>query len=411
MHARHDRRLRTPGSRGLEQGPATDYKLSTILGPGDDVDRRVARSGVTTVVLTPRSASKSGAPVAAYKPAANDPGRQVLADPAALRLSWTAQNLLESGQDVRELLAKAAAYRAKWIEYEAALASWTPPPPAPPKEEKKDDDEGDEDEDKEEEGADEKKDGDKKKKRKKKGEEELEPDPITGVWEAEVSLADDPAKLRMRLLFQDPGASGPVEGNLRCDHLSETLVELSGYWDREAKTLKAGGLGSRGRVAAEAKIEDGKLAGSAKVGDRTVEFACERTSKEYVVAKRAELRKVQEEKVREPKGKPKEPKLDEKLELLRRAMDGEGAVVVEVNREDELLECVEAFESAGIRPVLYGASDAHHVAARLASRVAGVLLSPVAVRYDSARATRTKRSIRPTLRASRRTADAPARPI
>ena len=36
-----------------------------------------------------------------------------------------------AGDDVRELLAKAAAYRNKWIEYEKAIAAWTPPPPEP----------------------------------------------------------------------------------------------------------------------------------------------------------------------------------------------------------------------------------------------------------------------------------------
>ena len=57
-------------------------------------------------------------------------------------------------------------------------------------------------------------------------------------------------------------------------------------------------------------------------------------------------------------------------------MEGKATVVVEVDREDEILDCVAAFEGVGIRPVLYGATDAHLVANQLQGRVSGVLLSP-----------------------------------
>jgi imidazolonepropionase-like amidohydrolase len=67
--------------------------------------------------------------------------------------------------------------------------------------------------------------------------------------------------------------------------------------------------------------------------------------------------------------------MDPDLEPLRRAMMGEAAVIVSVEREDEIVACVDLFESYGVRPVLYGASDAWKVADQLQGRVAGVLLS------------------------------------
>ena len=273
------------GLEGTGKVPSTDFELKNIVGPGDSVDRRVALGGITTVVLTPRGASKSGAPVMAYKPAAQELDRQVVADPAALRLAWTSDNRLESGNDVRELLAKARSYKEKWEEYEAAMAAWTPPPPEPekPKEDDEKEEEGEEEEKKDDKDDDKKS---KKKKKKKDEEKELEPDPVTGVWETKVATEDGEVRLRLRLLFGAHEGSGDVEGNLRCDAVSSTLVEIEGYWDRDEKVLSLKGLGSRGWVTATATHTEGKLAGKLAVGETELEFEVEQTSKEYVVAKR-----------------------------------------------------------------------------------------------------------------------------
>src|SRR6185503_10861971 len=263
------------GLEGSRKVPGTDYSLASIVEPGDEVDRRVALEGITTVVLTPRGASDSGAPVMAYKPAASAFERQVVGDPVALRLRWEDMNRLKSGQNVRALLDKAKDYRAKWIEYEQALAKWTPPAesPEPASAEKKEKKEGEakaaegKEGEKAEAGKDEKtdekkdekattdkdkedkKEDSKSKKKKKDKPEELEPDPITGIWQADVTLAGAaPAKLRLRAKLAKPMESAAVEGNLRCDAASSTLVEIEGWFDREKRTLTVSGLGSKGWV-------------------------------------------------------------------------------------------------------------------------------------------------------------------
>ena len=375
------------GLEGSRKVPATDFALREIVEPGDELDRRVAVHGITTVVLTPRAASKSGAPVMAYKPAAEDFEHQVVGDLVALRLKWTESNRLKSGAGVKALLAKAKEYKNKWAEYEAAMAVWTPPPPEPAKEDK--DAEKDEKKDDEEEKKDEGKDDKKKKKKKQKDEEEvLEPDPITGVWEAELAAGDDSVKLKLRLIFEMAKGSGDVHGNLRSTAVSDDLVDVEGYWNREEKELLLRGLGSRGWVTVTAAPKKAKLDGTVAVGEQSFEFSAERTSKEVVVAKRQERRKEKAPpKVKEPKGKPKKPKVDSKLEPLRRAMEGKVTVVIEVQRDDEILDCVAAFEQCGIRPVLYGASDAYKVVDHLVGRVAGILLSPTVLQYDAKRGT------------------------
>ncbi len=398
------------GLEGSRKVPGTDFAMASIVEPGDDVDRRVARDGITTVVLTPRGASDSGAPVMAYKPAASDFEGQVVADPAALRLRWEDPNRLRSGQSVRALLARAKDYRAKWLEYEQALARWTPPSeaPAPAAEEKKKD--GDEPaakegegEKKDEKAADEKKDekkddkkedadkkDDSKSKKKKKGEpEELEPDPLTGLWQGEVVPAEGapavPLKLRVKLAT--PGASAALEGNLRCDAASTTLVEVEGWFDREKRTLTVSGLGSKGWVELTGELKEGKLVAQLAAGGATRETTLERTATEYVVARRPERAPRKEEAPKEPKGKPKAPKLDEKLEPLRRAMDGKAAVVVDVSRALDIVACVQAFGEVGIRPVLYGAGEAHLVLDQIVGKVAGVLLAPTVVASEPKRGT------------------------
>ncbi len=407
------------GLEGSRKVPATDFALQRIVGRAGHISRRVAREGITTVVLSPRGSSNSGAPVMAYRPAAGDFERQIVGDPVALRLKWTEENRLQSGQTIRDLLAKAADYRAKWLEYEKALAAWKPAASAaeaPAKEEDAKKTEGaqsakeegaagaDEkaeekpaEEGKKEEGAkkgdepkkeDEPKKDSKKKKDKKEG-EELEADPITGVWKAEIASAEgrEASELRMQLLFATQHGSGPVTGNLRVSAFSESLIEIEGRWDREAKKLILEGLGSAGWVALEGALEGDKLQGRVACGAHSLEFAAERVSKKYAVAKRTERRKEEPQAPEVQKGKPKEPRLDSKLEPVRRAMDGKLSVVVQVDRGDEILACIDAFAARGIRPVLLGAREAHFVASEIAGRVAGVLLSPAILEFDPKRGT------------------------
>ena len=398
------------GLEGSRRVPSTDYLMAAIAEPGDAVDRRVALQGITTVVLTPRGPSESGSPVMAYKPAASTVERQILGDPVALRLRWDDPNRLRSGLSVKALLARGHEYRGKWLEYEAALAKWTPsaaPAGGETKTEAKDEKKeegaekaaeskdgekaGEEKKDEKpatEEKKDEKKEDSKPSKKKKDEKKELEPDPITGLWTAEVKPAEGiPTALKLRLKLAKAGESAAVEGNLRCDAASLTLVELTGWFDREKKTLTVNGLGSKGWVEFSGELKDEKLSGKLVAAGKTLEATLTRTAKDYVVAKRPERVVKKDEPVAEPKGKPREPKRDEKLEPLRRALDGQGAIVIEVNRALDIVACVEACAEVGLRPILYGAAEAHEVLDHIVGKVAGVLLAPNVVVPEAKRGT------------------------
>lgn len=377
------------GLEGSNKIPATRFELKRLVEPGDFADRRVAQAGVTTVVLSPRGTSRSGAPMMAYKPAGTDVSKMVIDDPVGLRFQWADKNRLESGQAMREVLAKAIEYDKKWDEYEKKLATWTPPKAgdeaeagAAAKEDETADKKNGEGEkhgveaDKKEggdkkDGADDKKKDDDtdKKKSKKKGEKEPAK-PVTGAWETKITV---PPFGESRLRFYLLEVNGEITGSLRCAGLSDGLVEVSG--SRQEHTVTLAGDGSRGRIEVHAEEVEGKLEGDITMGVTKVEFKAEQTSTEYEIAGRIEQRKPKPEKKKEIKGEPKAPTIDPDLEPLRRAMKGEAAVLIGVDRADEIVDCVDAFEEAHIQPVLYGADEAWKVVEKIRGRIAGVLLS------------------------------------
>ncbi len=318
----------------------------------------------------------------AYKPAGDDPETMVVDAPCALRFTWTERNRRDSGNALRERLKKAVEYAKRWDEYETKLASWTPPKVEPGAveaaadgekkadgAEAKDGEKKDESADaKEGEKKDEKADADKKDAKKKKKGEEDPPKPITGAWEAKLTLPPfQEARIRLYVLDEN----GTVTGSLRCASLSDGLIQISGKRDGNKVDLR--GEGTRGTVTVAGTIKEGKLGADVAVGGTTAHAIFVQGSTEYEVARPAEQRKPVEVKKAEIKGEPKSPGLDPDLEPLRRAMSGEAAVVVEVNREDEILACVDAFEEAGIQPVLYGAEEAWKVADEIQGRIAGIL--------------------------------------
>lgn len=346
------------GLQGSRKAPAPGFSMMRLMTPGDETAKHVAEAGVTTVMLAPYSLSGSGTALMAYKPAASDFDKLLVEDDAAIRIQWSSSNRYSIGSNVRSTIEKAVKYRQSWLDYEKAMSEWTPP--APEVTDKKSDEDAEE-QATEDEGS---KDSDKKKKKKK----ELEPDSLTGVWTA----SSDWGKARFQ--FQDVPSDGMTEirGSLRSDALSPELMRFEGTYDHKEGELSAHGIGIYTELAIAAKIDDEKLSGTITWSGTEHEFEATRTSKEYVIVKRPELRKP-EAAPKAPKGMPKAPRVDAAMEPWRRALAGEVAVIVTANRDDEILDAVEAFAAVGIKPVLMGASDAWRVKDQLRGRVAGIL--------------------------------------
>jgi hypothetical protein len=325
--------------------------------------------------MTPRGAG-TGVPAMAYKPAGTKVEDMIIMDPAALHVSWLSSNRADAGGGVRAMLAKGADYKRKWDEYTAAMAAWVPPVPEAEKVDEDDDkDAKDEDEEKE----DDDKDDDKKKKKKKKKKGEEPPKPVTGIWVAEIDQeGGDSIRLRIQL---NQNASGSLEARLRCDAASTSLVKMTG--ERDGHGVELEGLGSDGSVSLSAKTEEGKLVGTLHGMNGELAFTAEQTAIEVQTAGRSQVFVEEEKAERAAKGTPKAPRLDPDMEVVRAALEGRGAFVVRVDREDEILNCVKAFEAYGVKPVLRGASEAWKVADKLVGRVRGVLLTHAVVVSDA----------------------------
>ena len=369
------------GSGGGRRAFSTRVDLTRILEPGDFADREVARRGVTSVNLI--SPDLGGVtPSIAYKPAADHFDHLVVDPVASVVLQWDSSIITQSGAAVRNVLNKAKEYAAKWDKYEADMAAWTPPAPEPASEEE------DDDEEEEEEEAEEEKD-DKKKKKKERDPAK----PVTGVFEG-TSPSVEGSTVRLRLLEAEDGS---ITGSMRASYL-DGLRSLTGQRDGYDVTLEVDLLDSTLAVtlaqvysndpppkgakkkSKEEEEADAKkpvetyLRGEAKwAGERTETMDLTQVSSEYKVAARPVRIPEKAERTRAPKGMPKQPSVDPDLEPIRRAMAGEAAVIVSVNRDDQILRCVDTFESFGLRPILFQANDAPKVADRIAGRVAGVL--------------------------------------
>lgn len=408
------------GTEGGNRAFSTRFDTKRILEPGDYADREVAKRGVTTVNLISRNLGGL-TPSIAYKPAATTFDDLVIDNVASVRLQWDSNITALSGSNVKQTLKRARDYAKAWDKYEADMAKWTPPAAEAAAEDAKDEEEDDKDKE-----SDDKKD-DKKKKKKKK-----ERDPakaVTGVFEGTLSVEgqDEPTTARFRF---DESEDGNVTGSVRFSSFEDLLevegtrddydVDLvvetpDGVWnihlaelysndpvdkkkakktskskDDEKKDESAPKKADEKKEESAPKKADEKkdekkdeeddvvktfLRGDVKSGDDVVgSLDLTQTSGEYKVVRRPDV--VPEEdkkKVRAPKGTPKKPSLDPDLEPLRRAMAGGAAVIVSVNRRDQVLECVETFASYGIKPILFDPAEAHMVADQLAGRVAGVL--------------------------------------
>jgi imidazolonepropionase-like amidohydrolase len=343
------------GLEGSRRAPSSNVPLSRILDVGGEGANRVAKAGVTTVVLSPQSLNGNGTTMLAYKPAAAEFDDLIVEEVAAVRLTWSSSNRYNIGENVKGLLERAVKYRADWAAYHEAMASWTPP--APKAEES--DDESDDEADGEEPEAEEK---DSKKKKKK----EKDLDPMSGVW----NTTSDWGSARFQFSDAPSTETTELRGSMRSDALSENLLRFEGTYDHDGNQLEVSGIVGGLHISAE--LDDEKLAGTITFEGAEYSFEAERESRGYTVAGRSEDRKP-EAGPKDPKGMPKEPKFDAYLDPLARAMDGNCAVIVDANRDDEILDCVAAFEAVGIKPVLLGAADIHKVMAQVSGRIAGVL--------------------------------------
>ena len=358
------------GLDGSRSTPSAGTSYSRFLMPGDETAKHVAEAGVTTVLLAPYNVSGSGSTLMAYKPATDEYKSMVVEDDAALHIVWSSNNRYGVGDNVRAMLQKAVEYRNEWVEYEQAMAKWTPPADEPEEEAKAEEGKDDEAKADEAKGDDDKGDEDKDKDKKKK-KKEKDPDPLTGVWTA----TEEWGSLRFQFKDQASEETTEIRGSVRSDALSDKLLRFEGTFDHKEGVLNAKGSDGFAGLVLTGKIDEEKLTGTIAWNAAEHSFTAARESREYVVVTRPVVRPEESESTKAPKGMPKEPRLDANMEPWRGALEGRTSVIVTANRQDEILDAVAAFEGVGIQPILMGASEAWRVRDQIAGRVKGVMPS------------------------------------
>lgn len=345
------------GLEGSSRAPSSKIPMTRLFEPGDATDRRVAKAGVTTVALTPRGAAAISA-ATVYKPAAAKLDAMLVEDSAVAYVTWTSSDPLTAGTAVRKMLTDGAAYKKAWDDYAKAVASWKPELA-----------EADEDEDDDEEEAEEEEEEEEKKEKKPRKPKSIPPFSLTGIWEGEA----DGARFRLQLNQDDEA----ITGRLRCDAVSSDVIDLTGT--RVEHGISMSGLAPEGEVSLLGSTEESDTDGiaftvTASVDGAGHEAELERTSEEYRVGERPELRR-DEPAEGSPKGYPKKPKADPTKELIRAAIEGRGRLMVRVNHSQEILDCVSACNRVGIQPVLVNGSGASSIASQIQGKVIGVLVT------------------------------------
>jgi imidazolonepropionase-like amidohydrolase len=192
----------------------------------------------------------------------------------------------------------------------------------------------------------------------------------------------EPEKKEKKPAKEEDKPTGPdrrVEGWLRSALLSERLLSVQGVYKADG-SLTLEGVAQNGPFTFAGKLsditvdaEEVRYPATVKYNGLEVVADAKRESREYPEAKRPVREGVEEKPAEEPKGKPKAPRGDPRLDALRRAMRGELALLIEVNRGVEIVAAVDACAAVGIQPVLVGASEALSVAGQIRGRVRGVL--------------------------------------
>ena len=334
------------GLRGDRTVVGADLPLSDIVAVATTEFTRVARAGVTTVLLSPYRVAKNGARIAAIKTHGPERDELIARDVSGVKFSFLARDPLTEIKTLRGALEAGKKYAEQWKKYEEALAKGKKEGSPKPKDDAKKSEEAET--------------------------EESKPDPITGVWEATLRGEPLPEEVTFTVTLKligdriegratDPGGSG--EEIMLSGTLDGNQVELE--LDEDTPVGKP-------RIVATLDRED-HMEGSVKVADFEIRFEAVRIDKGPVEFK------VQRRKKKTKDGRPEAPKVNEALEPFRPLLEGKIPAVVEVRTAAQIDAVIKLFvEQFKVPLVLLGADHAADVADKLDTHKdkLGVIVSP-----------------------------------
>lgn len=324
-----------------------EVSLAAAVGTAGREFVRVARAGVTTVMLAAYRTAPNGSRVSAIKTFGRTRDELVARETAGVKFTLTGADPLLGPNGIRDTLEAGKKYEESWKKYHDELEKW--------KKEK-------------ESGATSKPSGETETKV-----ESDKPDPITGTWEFSLSGGPmpEPVKATMKLRL----TGNQIEGRATSPR-SDEEARLTGTLDGDQVTLELDqDTGGMGRPTIKARLDrDDHMAGQFKLGEMfSLDFEATRTDKTAVEFK------VERSKKHGKDGRPQPPPIDEKLEPLRPLLAGKIPAVVEVRSAAETRAALRLFvDQYKIPVVLLDAPDAASIAQELISRKDNVGVVPPA---------------------------------
>jgi imidazolonepropionase-like amidohydrolase len=333
-----------PESTRTVAGP--EVSLAAAIGTAGSEFVRVARAGVTTVMLAAYRTGANGSRVAAIKTFGRTRDEMMARETAGVKFTLTGADPLLGPNGIRDTLEAGKKYEESWKKYHDELEKW--------KKEK-------------ESGATSKPSGETE--TKVEGEK---PDPITGTWEFTLSGGPipEPVKATMKLRL----TGNQIEGRATSPR-SDEEVRLTGTLDGDQVTLELDQDTGMGHPTIKGRLDrEDHMAGQFKLGDLfSLDFEATRTDKAAVEFK------VERSKKRGKDGRPQPPAVDEKLEPLRPLLAGKIPAVVEVRSTAETRAALRLFvDQYKIPVVLLDSPDAASIAQELTSRKDNVGVVPPA---------------------------------
>ncbi len=346
------------GLQGDNTTTGPDLSLARLVGVADVAELRVARAGVTTVMVGPYRAAQSGSRIAAIKTAGDRRDRRVVSETAGLVFDVTDVDPASVSERLKPRLEAGKKYLEMWQKYEKDLAEWqknkaegkaTQQPIGAPKE----------------------------------AEETAAPkveDPITGTWTAR--LFGGPIRpedeREGKIAFKLTGTA--IEGRVLEPALPMDF-KITGTLDGKRITgrleLETRGLGY---PTFEGTIDkEDHCSGTVSLQGLTINFDMRRIDKSEVEFKVKSTRK----KTTGKDGRPLPPKVDESLEPIKSILEKRIPAVVAATTSAQIDAVLDILvDQYDLPVVLLGPEGIEVHAGRLAEKNVGVVVPTDVMRRD-----------------------------
>lgn len=329
------------GLDGDEGAPGPDVSLGSVVGVPGVVEHRVAQAGITTVIMSPYSASSQGSQIVAVKTAGKDREQRVVRTTAGVSFDLKAADPMAVKSKLKGRLDAAKKYQAKWDKYEEELAEWREKMAKGESVDKGS-------------GSDEAEEG------------EIEEDPITGTWKTTISGGPIPepqtATMKLRLTGDD------IEGRIIVPGAPEEakiVATLDGTHISGEIQVDTGGLGYP-TIEAEL-VETDHIVGTIGFQGLEIDLDALRTDKSEV-----EFTVVRKRRGKD--GRPLPPKVDEALEPLRKVLNEEVPLVATVRTAPQIDSVLAIAEEYEIWVVFRGAEEVSSLVEKLVEQDVGVIV-------------------------------------